>query len=427
MINLRQNKILFPILFLLSWLSLTILIFILGPWEYKLTHQFVFYTYLLLINVSLFLGYLWGQRNIGHGTKIKVNYYSFVEVTIIMSALYLVIKLILTGGGDLRNFFVTFKNSSETYSTSSLRHVNLFSYLDIIFNPIFVLAFTNTIFSNNKLRIEYRICVYILMFISLANSIGAATRGGIVQIVILSFAAFALSIYQKNLIIKYYHKALMGFFILSAIIGFFIYSNLLVATRGGSFAINPITGEPPKEDYFLHKITPQNMHPLIDNTSFYVSHSYYQLNKALNLPFNGLGFGLTNSYFIMDNIEEITGWSGLKNMSYGMRLDKELGGTYGVYWSTFYTWIASDFTFPGTIIVIFFIGYLLSLALKDSLHSLNPLSVTAFCTLFHFIFHFTNNNPLQDGSGLTTYFGITALWLIFRKGKSSENTQISSD
>jgi hypothetical protein len=238
----------------------------------------------------------------------------------------------------------------------------------------------------------------------------------------LSFAALILGIYQKNIVLRHYHKVLMLFFVACVLIGFFAYSNYLIKTREAiDSAVNPITVERSNANYFLYKITPENIHPLINSTSFYISHSYYQLNKALNLPYKGLGFGLTNSFFVMRNIEKVTGWSGLEDISYGIRLDKKTGSSYGQFWSTFYTWIASDFSFPGTIIVVFFIGYLLSLTLKDSLHSLNPFSVTAFCTLFHFIFHFPFNNPLQDGSGLTTCFAIPVIWLIFRKSDLSEN------
>jgi hypothetical protein len=133
------------------------------------------------------------------------------------------------------------------------------------------------------------------------------------------------------------------------------------------------------------------------------------------MPFKGLGFGLSNSYFVMRNIEQLTGWSGLKDISYGVRLDNAIGSGYGLYWSTFYTWIASDFTFPGTIIVMFFIAYYFSLSLRDSLYSLNPLSVTVFCTLFYFIFHCAFNNPMQDGAGITTNLFVPIVWLILRR------------
>ena len=415
MMNLKQKKVYFPIIFLLCWLSFTIVVFIFGPYRYKITNSFIFYTYLVAIHIALLLGYIKGQRSFGRGFQIRIDYYRFVKITIIISILYFIVKLIMTFGGDIRNFSETFRNASKSYLSSSVRHSGLFSYLDIFFAPILLIAITNTLFSYKNLRRRYRYSVFILIIFSLAASIGSATRSGIVQIAIISLAAFSLGVYKKNIILKYYHKVLIFFLAGSLIIGFFLYTALLTNTRGGKIFINPLTHQPPKENYYLYKITSPNIHPLINNVSFYISHSYYRLNQALNLPFKGLGFGLSNSYFVMDNIESLTGWSGLKDISYGIRLDNAIGSGYGLYWSTFYTWIASDFTFPGTIVVVFFIGYFFSLALKDSLFFQNPLSVTVFCSFFYLIFHFAFNNPLQDGAGLTTYFFVPLIWVIFRK------------
>jgi hypothetical protein len=344
-----------------------------------------------------------------------------VKWAIIISTFYLILKIIITAGGDLSNVSGTFRNASETYMNSTVRHQNIFSYLDIIFTPISMIAITNAIFSYKNLRRRYRYWAYILIAFIIASAIGSATRSGIVQITMISFAAFSLAIYKKNIVLKYYHKVFIFFFAIIVAIGFLTYSALLTDTRGGGKpVVNPLTNKPPKENYFLYKITSPKLHHQINNLSFYISHSYYRLNKALNMPFKGLGFGLSNSYFIMDNIESLTGWSGLKAISYGVRLDNDIGRGYGLYWSTFYTWIASDFTFPGTIIVIYFIGYFFSIALRDSLIYLNPLSVTVFCLLFYFIFHFAFNNPLQDGPGLTTNFGIPIIWLILRKQNRQE-------
>jgi hypothetical protein len=415
MVKLTKHKIYFPIVFLLCWLGLTIFIFSFGPYRYKLTNAFVFYTYLLFIHISLLLGYVWGQKSNGRGMLIKIDYIRFVKITVIISLFYYLVKLVFTFGGDLRNFSSTFSNASQTYLNSSIRHSTLFSYIDIFLAPISLIALTNTIFNYKNLRRRYRYSVYILIIFSLASSIGSATRSGIVQTVIISLAAFSLGVYKKNIILRNYHKVLIFFFAASLTIGFLTYSLLLTNTRGGKIINNPLTNEPPRKDFFLTRVTSSKVHPLINNVSFYISHSYYRLNKAMNMPFKGLGFGLTNSFFVMDNIESLTGWSGLKDISYGARLDKEIGSKYGLYWSTFYTWIASDFTFPGTIFVVFFIGYYFSLALKDSLYYLNPLSVTVFCSLFYFIFHFAFNNPLQDGPGITTNLFIPLAWLIFRK------------
>jgi hypothetical protein len=414
--NLKQRKYYFPIIFLLSWLVFTILNFAFGPYKYNINNALIFYSYLLLVHISLFLGYFWGQSFDGKGTRIKIDYYIFVKIAIVISLIYFVVKLIFTSGGDLRSFSDTLKDALKTYSNSSLNHPTLFSYLDMFFAPISLIAITNTIFSNKNLPKLYRYSVYLLIVFQIGSSVGSATRSGLVYIVIITLAAFSLGIYKKNIILELYHKVLIILLGAGIIIGFFAYSSLIVTKRGGIVAINPLTNEPPKESYFLYKIISPKLQPQITNTSFYISHSYYRLNQALNLPNNGLGFGLSNSWFIMDNIEKYTGWSKPKDISYGVRLDRDLGGgRHGLYWSTFYTWIASDFSFAGTIIVIFFIGYFFSLAMKDSLFFQNPLSVTVFCTFFFFIFHFAFNNPLQDGQGITTFFCLPVVWLLVRE------------
>jgi len=415
MINQKQNRIYFPIIFLLCWLGFTIYIFIFGPYKYKLVNPFIFYTYLLAVHLALLFGYIRGQRSLGRGSQVKIDYYKFVELAIIISLTYFVIKLIFTFGGNLRHFSETFQNASKSYKTSSFNHPNLFSYLDIFFAPISLIAITNTLFNYKNLRRRYRYSVFILIMFAIASAIGSATRSGIVQITIISLASFSLGIYKKNIILQTYHKVLIFFFVICIGVGFLTYSALLTNTRGGRIVNNPLTNEPPRKDFFLTKATSPKFHPLINNVSFYVSHSYFRLNKALNMPFKGLGFGLSNSYFVMRNIEQLTGWSGLKDISYGVRLDNAIGSGYGLYWSTFYTWIASDFTFPGTIIVMFFIAYYFSLSLRDSLYSLNPLSVTVFCTLFYFIFHCAFNNPMQDGAGITTNLFVPIVWLILRR------------
>jgi len=327
----RKSKIIYlPVILLLTWFCLTFLVFIFGPWEYRLTNLFAFYSYLFLVNIALLLGYIFGQKEDTKVSKIEINYHPFVEISVIISILYLIVKLILTRGGDIQNLIGTFKNATEAYSISSLKHSNFFSYIDIIFTPISVIAITNGIFWHKKLNIVYKFCVYFMIIVSISSSIGSATRAGIIQLFVISLAALLLSFYKKFLIIRYHHKFLIVFFVISINIGYTSYSNFLVKTRDQlNTSINPVTLEQPKKDYFLYKITPKDIHPLINSTSFYLSHSYYRLNRALDLPFLGAGFGLSNSYFIIDNVEQYTGWSGLKKISYGMRLDEADLSGYG--------------------------------------------------------------------------------------------------
>lgn len=414
---IKQKKIYSPIIFLLSWLGFTIFTFSFGPYYYKLTNPFVFYTYLILIHLFLFLGYKRGLRSNGRGCQFNINYLSFVKTALLISIGYNIVKLIYTGGGNIINFGSTFNDATTSYMNNvSGQNVTVFSYIDMIFYPIYLIAITNAIFSYKYLLKPYKICLYVLVMLPILTSIGSATRSGIVQIAMITMAAFLLAVYKKNIIVNRRQKIIISTLVIISVIGFLSYSSLLVSSRGGSYFDNALTGDPPRDDFFVTRYASPEVQLVVDSISFYISHSYFRLNEAMNMPFEGLGFGFSNSVFLINNIEKLTGWSGLNEISYGVRLDRGDGvGNYGLYWSTFYTWIASDFTFPGTIIVVFFIGYFLSLALKDSLYFSNPFSVTVFCLLFYFIFHFAFNNPLQDGQGITTYLLLPIIWFISRK------------
>ena len=409
------QKFYLPILFLLAWLVFTILVFIFGPYAYEISNKFFFYLYLTVIHIALLLGYLRGQKSRGRGSIVRINYIKFIKWAVLISVFYNLFKILFTLGGDLSNISQTFSNSAQSYSSSSLRFPHAFNYIDIFFHPIYLIAVTNSVFYYNFLERRYRTLLWFLVLLAFGYSIGSATRGGMVQLSIMILGAFMLAIYKGNIILTYRIKLRIAIVASLFLVGFTAYTSLLHHTRGGAIFVNPLTDLPPKESYLFSSVIPEKLEPVANHIAFYVSHSYYRLNRAMELPFKGLGFGLSNSYFIMDNIESLTGWSGLKNISYGMRLDMIDGGVYGLFWSTFYTWIASDFTFPGTIVIIFFIGYFFSIALKDSLYTLNPISVTVFCALLYFIFHFPFNNPLQEGGGLSTYLVLPLIWYLMRK------------
>lgn len=409
------QKFYFPILFLLAWLVFTILVFIYGPYEYEIRNKFSFYLYLIAVHIALLLGYLRGQKSRGRGSIVRVNYVKFIKWTLLLSVFYNLIKILFTLGGDLSNISQTFSDSAKSYSTSSFRYPNAFNYVDIFFFPIYFISVTNSVFYYNFLERRYKALLWFLVILAFGYSIGSATRGGMAQLSMMIFGALLLAIYKGNVILTRRIKIRITVVASLLLVGFIAYTSLIQHTRGGEIFVNPVTQLPPKESYPFSSIIPENLEPVANHISFYVSHSYYRLNRAMELPFKGLGFGLSNSYFIMDNIESLTGWSGLKKISYGMRLDMSDGWGYGLFWSTFYTWIASDFTFPGTVVIIYFIGYFFSLALRDSLYTLNPIAVTVFCALLYFIFHFPFNNPMQDGGGLSTYLVMPLIWYLLRK------------
>src|SRR5450631_4068606 len=208
--KLKQKKIYFPIIFILSWLGFTIFTFSFGPYYYNVTNPFIFYSYLISIHLSLFLGYRRGLQSNGRRWKYNINYFSFVKTTIIISVGYSVVKLISSSGGNVLNVAATFEDAATSYKQSiSGENVSMFSYIDMMFNPIYVIAVTNSIFSYKYLLKPYRFCLYFLIILPVFSSISSATRSGIVQIAIISMAAYLLGIYKKTIILKRFHKIIL--------------------------------------------------------------------------------------------------------------------------------------------------------------------------------------------------------------------------
>lgn len=413
---LVKHKYFLPIVVLLGWLSFTICIFLFGPYRYSVKSPLLFYIYLFLIHLALFLGYYRGQRSQGRGIRINFSAIKFVKVCLLVTVAYMVLKLIITQGGEIRRVNAALTDAADAYLSNSFRNVSVFSYIEMLVVPLTMISLANGIVFYNQLSKRFKACLIFIVLVLLATSIGSAVRTLIISTMVTGCAAFLLGVYKKTIILKRIHKILLSLIGTFMVLVFLLYSAFLTETRNFYTSYNILTKEYPREDFYLYKVTPELAHPLINGISFYLGHSYYRLNQAFNLDFNGVGLGLTNSYFIMRNVEAVTGWHEIENISYAIRLDKEDGeGNTGLYWSTFYTWIASDFTFPGTIIVVFFIGYFFSISLKDALFSFNPLAVAVFCNFFYFIFHFSFNNPMQDGAGVFTYFVIPCIWFFLRK------------
>ena len=88
--------------------------------------------------------------------------------------------------------------------------------------------------------------------------------------------------------------------------------------------------------------------------SSYLVHGYYALYLSLDEPWVPM-FGIGNSMFLYRNVAKLTGMSEIEEMPYPLRIERRYGWDAYGNWSSIYPWIASDVSFPGTILVVFLI------------------------------------------------------------------------
>ena len=154
--------------------------------------------------------------------------------------------------------------------------------------------------------------------------------------------------------------------------------------------------------------------------SAYITHGYYGLYLSLDEPFVPM-FGVGNSAFLSRQAARVTGMWEIEDMAYPNRLQQK--GAWKAYavWSSIYPWIASDVSFPGTLLVVFLIGRLFAQSWMDTLRGRNPFAVAMFGQFVIMLFYFcANNQCLESGEGLGAFCGIFVVWRVTRSRRRLE-------
>lgn len=411
---------LLPLIIMLSWLLFTVFLFVYGPYEYDLSNKAQLYTYLTVVHIMLCLGYFVGMITRGQSCKLLLNGPKMAKTCLYISFFIFVASMVYTKGGDIGRLKLAMEDPAAAYISSSTREVaNIFNYISIFTAPIATYSLILCVFYWPLLQNKPKLIYIIFLIVSILGSIGSSTRAGIISVLLVIFPTVAVLYYGKLVVFNLKKKVIILTMIVIILCSFFYYTSHLVEKRGGAtnMLMNPITLQMPDQDNFIYKIIPEGIHNLFSVSTWYITHGYARLASAMELPFIGIGFGIGNSYFLIRNAERLTGIDDLGDLSYGLRIDEATTGSFGLYWSTIYTWIASDFTFVGSVFIIYIIGYLFAISWIDSIVWYNPLAVAAFGILTVLIYSFPLNNPLQDGSGVAIYFVIISCWLFTRHRK----------
>ncbi|MBV9122201.1 MAG: hypothetical protein JO112_02425, partial [Planctomycetes bacterium] len=102
---------------------------------------------------------------------------------------------------------------------------------------------------------------------------------------------------------------------------------------------------------------------------------------------------------------------------YPARLECTTGYSAESYWHTIYPWLASDLTFPGALVFMGLMAYLLARAWSDSLRGDNPFALGFLAQILLMFYYIPCNNVrLQFAEEIITFWGLLVLWLGTRKG-----------
>jgi hypothetical protein len=200
---------------------------------------------------------------------------------------------------------------------------------------------------------------------------------------------------------------------------FFAFFTVTQSTRYGSAAVygymEAISSPADYQNIFVRRLPPKLQIAVLGLTSG-ITQGYYALSLCLEEPFVPM-YGVGNSMFLFRQAAKISGNPEIMDMPYPARIEKYGWNAYSL-WSTIYPWIASDVSFPGTIVLVFIIGRLFALTWLDAIKGSNPFAIVMFAQFLIMLYYFSANNQcVQSGEGFSSFWSLLLLWLFYR-GKS---------
>jgi hypothetical protein len=410
----------FPIVFFELFLLFTVVIFAFGPWDWPVANPWALYSFVLLNQVALLVGYMTAIRKLA-----PVPFRIPFQVNLLMwaSALVVLVLLIPTTstrtGGDI-NVVRALTDPGAAYAATRDAVSNAprgyVEYVRMLCSPLIWPLLPLTVVFWNRLSQP-------LKWLSVIGISGEAfvyvligTNKGIVDIMLLapwlfllrSIAAgrgFRLKLLLRCFLVTVVAFALFLPFFGSNIVGRGSTGSVGGVTLGGGAMLHPTDIGSEWLDSALWKTYGLGYMAL----SGYVGQGYYGLSLALDEPF-AWTYGVGHSRVLTWLAEKaFTDPGEIDNQTYPSRIEARYGWDSKNHWATLYPWLASDVTFVGVPIVVFLIGRLFAMTWLDAIGG-NPVAVVLFSLTVVMISYISANSQLFQASDTVFVFYFYLLW-----------------
>jgi hypothetical protein len=307
-------------------------------------------------------------------------------------------------------------NASHEYVSSNYVNPTV-GYIRILLAPVMWLQLPLTIVYWDKLKVGMKVLGIAAITGNAITWLAIGTNKGLADIALLvPWMFFIKYLYEgKPLNKEMLFKAMLIVVVLLVIMVTYFTFNM--RDRAGSTSVprrDSSANISVNDDNILIRNVPPSMQDAIIAITSYVTQGYWGLYLCLKEEFLPT-YGVGNSMFLIPYAEKFVGKDIVKNRTYPVRTASDGWEAY-MKWHSIYPWLASDFTFPGTIMVVFIIGRLFALCWLDVLGQQNPFAIGMFANFVIMLFYFTANNQcFQSGEAFVTTWVLFFLWITTRK------------
>jgi hypothetical protein len=435
-INKASKKLYRPLKLFIVYILTTLLINLFGPWEYREFNKVLMITFILIFLMAITFTFIFSVNSkkdvrLSFGSNKKrlfknegVNLTKrCIELSLLLFSMMIGIKITEVGLPNTDNLFnamaMAYTNKIE-YTGQLNKSAWLFNYFSIVY----VIAIVLGTYYFNKVNKFYKILFFIIVLETLIyHVLFVGSQKAIGDIIIYISSALFIKFSQSGKKIKIKNLVLM----LSAVFGsVLLFSNILLSRMnlwrveyysiGGRAFLNT--------DHWMLHFFNNDLKLGVGTFLYYISHGYYGLSLSLDLPFTW-SYGYGSSFALSELYDKVIPLTDEFVASYPIRMEAATSWSAYANWHTIFPWLASDLTFPGSIVFLCVVIAIYAKSWKWILKKGHWVNILMFCHVNIFLLYVPANNQLfQTRASLIVTVIILGLWIFnysYQKDEERKN------
>lgn len=411
-----------PLWFFQTYLLASLAVFAFGPLELPVDNPAELYGYALAGQLAVLIGYTCGNHGQGKGYRGYLSFSAVVQSAILLTCVvlafsfrfrnYIGISLVQAITDPSLAYHARLEQLTSGQSTSFM-----YSLLRACSGPMLAVFFPCGIFYWKGMDWIWRGLWLVGMALFFADcALTGAAKGLFEIILVVPWLLWGRPSQTATIHRRRGSHYLMSILISAAVLmsGMIYFTYSREARFGLGTRSYPAGTTGWSEELYGISI-PQGAEFAIYMVARYWTHGYYGLAGCLELPYEW-SYGVGHSTVWMKYAGSLSAdpdafWQ----LCYPARLEAETGYSTAHYWHTIYPWIASDLTFPGAIIFIGIMGYLLAQSWRDACRAENPFAVGFFTQILLLFYYIpANNGRLMYPEEALTFWGLLVCWKLTR-------------
>jgi hypothetical protein len=400
-----------PLTLFQIYLTVTVILFFVGPYPWPIENQFPTILFLIAVQIAFLMGYLSTSRKtpLFRHTELEID--QIINIVLFIASVWAIpsfmvrtvtvrdvyggpIGVIISGitrPGEIYNHHQTIVAMRQSGSIGLLSS-GLMTVTDFLLSPFVSIAMPIGLVYWHRISRLKKLAVTFITGVQVASWIGIGTNKGLFDIAIL----FPwLYIAQKLRSGMAPNKVFLRVTMTAGALGFIVFSYFIIggmerhSDRGTDIAQLIDVSEGYQS---LFSILPEGVAYAILRIAGYITQGYYALSLAIDLDFEPC-WGLGNSYWLSSWLRAATGGVSIIDQSYPGRL-QAFDIDLMTRWHSFYVWFASDVSFYGVPVIVFFVGRALASTWIDTIWGSDAYAIGLLQLLIIMVIYFPGNNQV---------------------------------